>query len=85
MAVDEAVISRQANRFYSERWAGHAMVAAGALDPAFGVSMMAGLASTIKGCRPLMVIPDAGHFLPEQGKQLAHDAASYFDHMIRTS
>ena len=77
--ADGAILGVQAKAFWSQHYQGHVMLAAGALDPVFGEPVMKQLQSAIPGCQPLLVLPQAGHFVPEQGEQLARDAVAYFD------
>src|SRR5699024_4327884 len=67
--ADGAAISRQARAFLSGQWRGRSMMAVGALDPVLGVDVMEALRSHIRGCDEPMVLPQAGHFVPEHGAE----------------
>lgn len=76
--ADGAALSRQARDFLSRGWAGTSMMAVGAQDPVLGVPVMQALRSRIRGCPEPMVLPDASHFVPEHGEQVARAAVGYF-------
>ncbi len=76
--ADGAAISRQARTFLSEQWQGRSMMAVGALDPVLGVDVMEALRAHIRGCDEPMVLPQAGHFVPEHGAEIARKAVGYF-------
>ena len=78
-ADDEgAAISREALLFWRERWQGRTLMAVGARDPVLGEPVMQALARNIRGCPPPWLIPDAGHFVPELGEQIARVACRHF-------
>lgn len=76
--ADGAAISRQARAFLAEQWQGRSMMAVGALDPVLGVDVMEALRSHIRGCDEPMLLPQAGHFVPEHGAEIARKAVGYF-------
>ena len=43
----------------------------GAADPVLGQAVMHHLQQDIRGCPPPVVLPQAGHFVPEHGRQIA--------------
>ena len=73
-----AEIARQARDFWSKRWTGQSLMAIGAQDPVLGIPVMRELQTLIKGCGDPLVLESAGHFVQEQGEQVAHRAAHYF-------
>jgi tRNA(adenine34) deaminase len=73
-----AAISREARVFWRERWQGRTLMAVGAQDPVLGLPVMRGLQALIKGCPEPMVLPHAGHFVPEQGEAIARSAVNFF-------
>jgi pimeloyl-ACP methyl ester carboxylesterase len=73
-----AAESREAARFLSEVWSGASFVAIGAQDPVLGGEPMRRLCETIRGCPPALVVPDAGHFVPEWGESIATAALTQF-------
>jgi tRNA(adenine34) deaminase len=73
-----AAISRQAREFLSRHWQGRTLMAVGAQDPVLGVPVMETLRAQIRGCPPAVVLPHAGHFVPEQGEAIAREAVGYF-------
>jgi tRNA(adenine34) deaminase len=77
-AADGAAISSEAREFWRLRWTGKTMMAAGARDHLLGLAMMHRLRSDIRNCGEIMVLPDAGYFVPEQGAQIACDALGFF-------
>jgi tRNA(adenine34) deaminase len=77
-AADGAAISREAREFWRLRWTGKALMAAGAHDHCLGLPVMHQLRSDIRNCGEVLVLPDAGCFVPEQGGQIARDALGFF-------
>lgn len=75
---DGAAVSREALEFWRERWHGRTLMVVGARDPVLGESVMHGLAQNIRGCPPPWILPEAGHFVPEHGEQIAHAACRHF-------
>ncbi len=73
-----AVLSRNALRFWRDDWQGKSLVVAGTQDPVFTLATMQALAAQIKSCPPVAVLPAAGHFVQEQGQQVASLAMSHF-------
>jgi pimeloyl-ACP methyl ester carboxylesterase len=67
-----------AERFWAQEWSGPAFMAVGAADPVLGLPVMERLRSTIRGCPPPMVIPEAGHFVQECGAPVAAAALDAF-------
>lgn len=76
--ADGAAISREAREFWRERWTGQTLMAIGAQDPVFGLSVMRELQALIRGCGDAVVLPEAGHFVPEQGEPIARHALDFF-------
>ena len=73
-----ATISRDARRFWRERWQGRTLMVIGARDPVLGEPVMQDLARNIRGCPPPWTLPEAGHFVPEHGEQIARAACRHF-------
>lgn len=73
-----AAISRQARDFLSRQWTGQSLMFVGAQDPVLGPPVMEALRSQIRGCAEPIVLPQAGHFVPEQGEEIARKAVGYF-------
>ena len=73
-----AETARQARNFWRNCWTGQSLMAIGAQDPAMGVKVMRELQALINGCSEPLVLESVGHFVQEQGEQLAHRAAHYF-------
>lgn len=71
-------ISREAEAFWRERWAGESFMAIGMSDPVLGGPVMHALAKTIRGCPPPMEIAEAGHFVQEWGAPIARAALAHF-------
>ena len=76
--VDGAAVSREAALFLRDRWQGRTLMAVGMQDPVVGPSVMAQLQGQIRSCDEFIELPDAGHFVPEQGEALALRAAAFF-------
>jgi tRNA(adenine34) deaminase len=73
-----AAISRQARDFWRNDWQGQSFMAIGQQDPVLGETVMRQLQSQIKDCPEPMLLPDAGHFVQEQGKAIAEAAVRHF-------
>jgi tRNA(adenine34) deaminase len=73
-----AAISRQARDFWRNDWQGQSFMAIGQQDPVLGEPVMRQLQSQIKGCPEPMLLPDAGHFVQEQGRVIAEAAVRHF-------
>ena len=76
--ADGAEVSRAASRFWQHDWQGRSLMFVGARDPVLGLPVMQSLQRGIRGCPPPIVLPDAGHFVPEHGQAIAARAVEYF-------
>ena len=54
------------------------MLVVGARDPVLGEAVMTDLAALIRDCPPPWVLPQAGHFVPEHGREIAQRALHHF-------
>ena len=73
-----AAIARQARDFLAHAWQGQTLMAVGAADPVLGVPVMEALCAQVRGCPQPLLLPQAGHFVPEQGEEIARRAVGYF-------
>jgi tRNA(adenine34) deaminase len=73
-----AAISRQAQRFWQQDWQGQSLMAIGQQDPVLGEPVMRRLLAQIRGCPEPLLLPDAGHFVQEQGAAVAEAAVRHF-------
>lgn len=76
--ADGAAVSREAREFWRTQWNGRSLMAIGAQDPVLGEPVMNALRADIRGCPEPMVLPQAGHFVPEHGEPIARAAVGYF-------
>jgi len=76
--MDGVDASRRAAEFLRERWAGQAFMAIGMQDPVLGPPVMRALAEVIRGCPAPLELPGAGHFVQEQGREIAEAAVAAF-------
>lgn len=76
--VPGAAISREAARFWSERWQGASFMAIGDADPVLGPPAMHALARVIRGCPAPMIVAGGGHFVQEWGEPIARAALAHF-------
>ncbi len=76
--AEGADASRAARSFWQHDWQGRSLAVAGAQDPVFGLPVVQTLQRGIRGCPPPIVLPQAGHFVPEHGQALAAQAVEYF-------
>jgi haloalkane dehalogenase len=73
-----AALSRDAARFWRERWQGESFMAVGVQDPVLGLAPMRALHKVIRGCAPPLEVAEGGHFLQEWGEPIARTALSHF-------
>jgi len=73
-----AAVSREARAFWRERWQGRSFMAIGQQDPVLGEPVMRALREHIRGCPEPMLLPQAGHFVPEHGEAVARAALAHF-------
>ncbi|MEM9420337.1 MAG: haloalkane dehalogenase [Planctomycetota bacterium] len=70
--------SLKAIPFWSEQWEGDTFMAVGMLDEMLGPSVMSHMQDMIKGCPEPMELSGAGHFVQEQGEEVARRALKHF-------
>jgi len=70
--------SRAAAAFFEGQWSGDAFLAIGMRDPVLGPPVMRALAARIRGARPPLEVPQAGHFVQEWGEPVARAAVAAF-------
>ena len=73
-----AELSQSAHDFWRQRWTGKTLLAAGAQDPVLGLKAMQALRHHLRGCLEVMVLPQAGHFVPAHDQAVAHRALELF-------
>jgi len=73
-----AAISRQACGFWQRQWQGQTLMVIGQHDPVLGEPVMRSLQAGIRGCPQPVLLPGAGHFVPEQGQAVARLAIEHF-------
>ena len=73
-----AELSRQAAVFWREQWQGRSLMFIGQQDPVLGEPVMRELQKRIRGCPEPMLLPQAGHFVQEHGRQIAIQAVRTF-------
>jgi tRNA(adenine34) deaminase len=73
-----AAISQQAESFWRNDWQGQSLMAIGVQDPVLGEPVMRRLQSQIRACPEPMRLPHAGHFVQEQGEEIAQAAVRHF-------
>ena len=76
--VEGASLSRQARHFWQHEWQGRSLMAVGEADPVLGEPVMRRLHRLIRGCPEPLWLPRAGHFVQEQGREVAEAALRYF-------
>ena len=75
---DGAATSRLAAEFFRTAWRAPTLMAVGQQDPVLGVPVMRALAERLGITTPPMVLPQAGHFVPEHGADIAREALRFF-------
>jgi tRNA(adenine34) deaminase len=73
-----AALSRQTRDYWRDDWQGQSFMAIGQQDPVLGEPVMRQLQSQIQACPEPMLLPDAGHFVQEQGRAIAQAAVRHF-------
>jgi haloalkane dehalogenase len=73
-----AAISRQARDWLRSAWRGETFMAIGTKDPVLGPPLMDQLRTAIRGCPEPYLHPQAGHFVPEWGEEIARAALAHF-------
>ena len=73
-----ASLSREACHFWQHDWQGRSFMAIGQADPVLGEPVMRRLSTLVRGCPEPMLLAHAGHFVPEQGREVAEAALRYF-------
>ena len=76
--ADGAALSQQALHFWQRDWQGQTLMAVGMQDPVLGWDTMLALSRNIRNCPEPMQLPDAGHFVQEQGTSIAEAAVAAF-------
>lgn len=76
--AEGAAISRQAREFWRSAWQGTTLMAVGMQDPVLGWESMQNLQKMVRHCPLPLQIPDAGHFVQEQGALIAQAALQTF-------
>ncbi len=73
-----ADVARSARDFLAHRWGGTTFAAVGQRDPVLGPDVVQPLVRAIRGCPAPLPVTQAGHFVPEHGEALAHEALKRF-------
>jgi tRNA(adenine34) deaminase len=76
--ADGAALSLRAQEYLQSRWSGKTIVAVGMQDPVLGPTVMARLVGSIRNAPEPIWLPNAGHFVQEQGEALASVTAKAF-------
>ena len=74
-----ASLSRSARTWLQEKWAGSVFMAIGMKDPVLGPPVMQALRKAIRNCPEPYELPEAGHFVPEWGEEIARQALEVFE------
>ena len=75
---DGADVARRARAFWQDEWHGQSLMAIGQQDPVLGEQAMWELHRRIRQCPEPVLLPEAGHFVPEHGKAIAQMALAHF-------
>ena len=73
-----AALSRRARDWWSTEWRGQSFMAVGAQDVVLTSATMEALRGHIRGCRPPLMVEEAGHFVQEWGEPIARAALEAF-------
>jgi len=75
---DGAQVARLARVFWQDRWQGQSLMVIGQQDPVLGEPVMRELHHCIQHCPEPVLLPQAGHFVPEHGAAVARLACGHF-------
>jgi len=75
---DGADVARRARAFWQGDWQGRSLMVIGQQDPVLGEQAMRALHRLIRQCPEPVLMPEAGHFVPEHGKAVAQLALAHF-------
>jgi tRNA(adenine34) deaminase len=73
-----ATVSRDAARFLNHDWQGRSLMFIGQQDPVLGEPVMRELQQHIRACPEPVLLPQAGHFVQEYGREIASRALQTF-------
>jgi len=73
-----AKLSRAARDWFNNEWQGETFMAVGMQDPVLGPPAMAYLKKQIRNCPDWMAVEDGGHFVQENGEEVAKAALAAF-------
>lgn len=76
--MDGADLGRRAGAFWSSEWEGPIFMAVGEKDPVLGPKAMKMMQRVLRGCPEPLMLPEAGHFVQEQGDVVARAALDAF-------
>ncbi|MBX2800111.1 MAG: alpha/beta fold hydrolase [Myxococcales bacterium] len=68
----------RAAKWWASEFDGPSFMAVGLKDPVLGERVMQAVRRSIRGCPEPLVLPEAGHFVQEQGEQVARAALQAF-------
>lgn len=77
-----AETSKQAARWFREHWNKPTFMAIGAQDPVLGRPVMERLHGLFRSAPPPLILPNAGHFVQEEGETVAHAALAHFGRRV---
>jgi pimeloyl-ACP methyl ester carboxylesterase len=64
---DGAIVSKEALNWWSNQWQGKSFMAVGVQDELLGLPVMKVMRTLIRNCPPPLELPNAGHFIQEDG------------------
>jgi haloalkane dehalogenase len=76
--AEGAALSREAREWWKTQWQGKSLMAIGMKDPVLGPKTMEYMRKCIRNCPPPYEVADGGHFVQEQGEQIAREALKVF-------
>ncbi|MDP3375357.1 MAG: tRNA adenosine(34) deaminase TadA [Hydrogenophaga sp.] len=75
---DGAAVSQLARAFWQDSWRGQSLMVIGQKDPVLGESVMRSLHRLIRNAPEPVLLPQAGHFVPEHSEAFAQMACAHF-------
>jgi len=76
--MEGADLGKRAGAFWSTDWEGPIFMAVGEKDPVLGPKVMKMMRMVLRGCPEPLMLPNAGHFVQEEGEVVARAALEAF-------
>ncbi len=78
-SMDGAKLTAHAKQWWASTWSGESQMVIGAQDPVLGPEIMHDLHNHINACPKPLLLPNAGHFVPESASEFLPQILDRFD------